>query len=385
MKAERYHRQAMGLLDNALEAKLLGNEAAERSLVLKAFEAARNAAFCLLDQLDLEPTRAILFRSAASLAARCQDYAEAGRLAHAGLMGFPPPDVREELKEVLQRATFEQYLQAKNISLAQGELHVSMLGSAVGNGIAPSDHFLSRARDFKALLIRTGERLSGLPYRQQGSHPKSLDDELSIYYSAPKAGSVSLVVRLGQSLKEHVQTTLSFGEKPLTERVANEIIDLLSLLDRRELQTLTERIPDTAYRRNFLALSRNLAPDGDDISSVRVVHITNGRPNGVNMSVRRTDIKLSIAKEHPADEFVTITGELKRADAVSDSDSEIGLVDESGDLHRVRVPEGLMADIVRPLWDQLVTVSGLRRGRVIQGEDFQPAGRNPEYGESPVL
>lgn len=46
-----------------------------------------------------EPTRSVLYRSAATLARDCQDYGEAKRLIQKGLMGRPVDDVAEELKE----------------------------------------------------------------------------------------------------------------------------------------------------------------------------------------------------------------------------------------------------------------------------------------------
>ena len=51
----------------------------------------------------LEPTRSVLYRSAASLAVDCQDYAEARRLIDKGLSGEPPEDIRQELLDLLTR------------------------------------------------------------------------------------------------------------------------------------------------------------------------------------------------------------------------------------------------------------------------------------------
>lgn len=54
-----------------------------------------------LVEVGIEPTRSILYRSAASLAFNCGDYQEARRLAQAGLDGNPPAWVADELREVL--------------------------------------------------------------------------------------------------------------------------------------------------------------------------------------------------------------------------------------------------------------------------------------------
>jgi hypothetical protein len=55
----------------------------------------------LENALDYEPTRSVLYRSAATLARDCHDYGEAKRLIQKGLMGRPPDDIAEELKELL--------------------------------------------------------------------------------------------------------------------------------------------------------------------------------------------------------------------------------------------------------------------------------------------
>jgi hypothetical protein len=73
-------------------------------LFRSAFENERKAAEALADSFDLEPTRSVLYRSAATLALDCADFAEAERLAHEGLAGKPPADIAQELRDVLDQA-----------------------------------------------------------------------------------------------------------------------------------------------------------------------------------------------------------------------------------------------------------------------------------------
>ena len=44
-----------------------------------------------------------------------------------------------------------------------------------------------------------------------------------------------------------------------------------------------------------------------------------------------------------------------------DQSKEIRIKTDAGAVYRVEVPAGLMSDIVKPLWDELVTVRGTRR------------------------
>jgi hypothetical protein len=72
-------------------------------LLRSAFEKERTAADLLAGSFEEEPTRSILHRSAATLAAECREYAEAERLVSQGLAGSPPADIGEELTDVRQR------------------------------------------------------------------------------------------------------------------------------------------------------------------------------------------------------------------------------------------------------------------------------------------
>ena len=65
-------------------------------------EKERRAADIWAETKGLEPTRSILYRSAASLAWNCQDYPEVKRLAAEGLSGAPPSRIAGELRELLE-------------------------------------------------------------------------------------------------------------------------------------------------------------------------------------------------------------------------------------------------------------------------------------------
>jgi ketosteroid isomerase-like protein len=91
------HDDAMRLADEAFVAQLRGDAAAATELLHKAFELERQAAELLAGDFNLEPTRSVLFRSAATLAQRCGEHAEAERLIAQGLAGRPPREIADEL------------------------------------------------------------------------------------------------------------------------------------------------------------------------------------------------------------------------------------------------------------------------------------------------
>ena len=94
------HRQAMEYTDESFIARGLNERDEYLRLTRLAFEK-ESAAADLLANEDVEPSRAILHRSAATLAYRCEKYEEAKRLIHRALAGSPPMDIEAELEELL--------------------------------------------------------------------------------------------------------------------------------------------------------------------------------------------------------------------------------------------------------------------------------------------
>lgn len=91
------HDMAMDLYELALLAARAGD--AEKSLRLfnEALDRETAAADSVSDSYDLEPTRAILHRSAATIALRIGNTQKAKKYVEAGLAGSAPQDVRAEM------------------------------------------------------------------------------------------------------------------------------------------------------------------------------------------------------------------------------------------------------------------------------------------------
>lgn len=93
------HEQAMYFAHVAVVAKRSGmmDEAVVNLRQAMGLEAA--AADMLLDRLDAEPSRSILYRSAAYLALECDDICRAEELVNRGLSGNAPEEIANELLE----------------------------------------------------------------------------------------------------------------------------------------------------------------------------------------------------------------------------------------------------------------------------------------------
>lgn len=100
-KAHAAHQAAMELAEEAFLAEHRGDRARANELNQRAFDLEAEAAEALADSLDVEPTRSILYRSAATLAVRCGKLHAGEQLAFKGLAGRPPKEIAAELDVVL--------------------------------------------------------------------------------------------------------------------------------------------------------------------------------------------------------------------------------------------------------------------------------------------
>jgi hypothetical protein len=105
---ETLHREAMELVDQAILARQQGDTEAVMALSKSAFTKERAAADLTANQLDLEPTRSVLHRSAAVLAIECTELREAEWLIGRALSGNPPDDIANELRDLLLEEIYSQ-------------------------------------------------------------------------------------------------------------------------------------------------------------------------------------------------------------------------------------------------------------------------------------
>ncbi len=120
---QEQHQKAMEFCDRALEARCRGNQRDAKSLLSKAFEHERKAAAAVEKATNLEPTRAVLHRSAAALAIECGEYRAAEKLIATALLGNPPPEIADELRDLFDKANFER----------RSNIHRSPLRPTVGS------------------------------------------------------------------------------------------------------------------------------------------------------------------------------------------------------------------------------------------------------------
>ena len=96
------HDKAMELYDDSIAAVHNGDAVKAAELKKRASEFEAKAAAVLPEEKSSEPTRSILYRSAASMAYCAGDFEKAKRLAAKGLSGWPTKEIESELVDLLE-------------------------------------------------------------------------------------------------------------------------------------------------------------------------------------------------------------------------------------------------------------------------------------------
>jgi cobalamin biosynthesis Mg chelatase CobN len=363
------HRDAMEVADEAEAAKKAKDYENARKFFRQALALERQAANSLLNDLEAEPTRSVLFRSAASLAMDCGEYREAERLASTALAGNPPDDIADELRDLLEQANYQRHFDVRGAYLEAADTQFSMTGKAVGFGVVRSDEFIPRVEALNKIVLRTAERLIGKPFRNHGRVSKEISDHYGFALTMARGGSFAVSFRVepvGQQL-----TLPGMEEVPDPTNIMQEVMDCFDLLAELNEDALSRRIPDNDYYTNFVGLARQMAPDGKNIDAVFLTTPGADGLRRVRMTQAVNNIslvnKLLPPKEAPAlaDVSSKIVGELKAANSLDEAKNTITVLDKSSGRRRqlrLIVSEGI-ADIVRPLYEDEVEVEFVTRGR----------------------
>lgn len=371
----------MQLLDDALAARQRGDMEQSMSLQKLALEKERAAADSVAGNLDQEPTRSILHRSAATIALDAGEYALAEHLICRALIGRPTSDIAEELRDLLEQVYFRRHLSLRGIELENDEFQMSISGTDVGYGITRTDTFLQRVSSVEKLLYRTAERKLQRPYRSAGAVAKKFKDELEVYLSVPRAASFAVSFKLGRSLQ------IQFEGLSFAERVVDEVLECFSIFNSARERELRERIPDPAYYTNFVGLARSIAPDGKEIKVVGFTSVRQGKAQEVALTLDQSRVPLQMLTAVPPTPGgepprVRVEGRLAFADALRPDKSQIKVSPAKGRPVTIIVPEGMMDDIVRPLWDTDVIVTAVRDGKDLKLVEIDPASADSNDADS---
>ncbi len=368
MNNEIFHNQAMELADEAALLLLKGKEQEALSLFQKATELETQAANSLPLALSSEPSRSILFRSAAALAVDAKEYKLADRLVANGLAGFPPPEIERELKDLYEDINFMRHADAQGIEIASDGLIMTVAGQATFYGGVLAEHIVSRLDRLQKEFYRTVERLLGLSFRTEKPVDAKIREQYTLYLNTHFGGSFGVYLQVGAPKKQPPLFKEFEPVQSITgEEIIKEVVDCLRILEGSNPEQLRSKIPDEIYFDDFVSFARQIAPDGKEITTVvlRTSENTNKKPLVLRKDRKQLRDSLPRLKKEDVDnESIPseLRGTLKRASSPKFGKyGTVGLELVGGGRVSVKVPLGYMKDTVQPYYEEPVVVTVYER------------------------
>ena len=354
-QVSRLHKEAMRFADESTVARLLGDREEHLRFTRLAFEKEAAAAQLMVNEEDVEPTRSVLHRSAATLAFRCELYEKAKKLIHRALGGNPPGDIEIELNDLLGDVNLAQ----AGIYLGERQLQFSLNGMEVGYGSASVSELASRESSIRKMLNIAAK--SAVRQFHEFSAAKLKDfGEVALYLDGVYPGSCNVSLRLA----EPIQNVLPGFEQP--DEIIAPFLENLHLFDRGEYDVLEEKIADPSDYRDFVNAAKKLAPDGEKISSVKFQARVGNQVQVVSFSRFQSELSEIRLPELPdtnvvfqtTDKDIAKKGVLRVADALEKT--ECVLVTDDDTKWNIQGPESIMDEIVRAYFKRRVEVKGKR-------------------------
>ena len=344
------HDEAMAIADQGDRARRCGDHSGAREHFAQAMALERRAA----DGETTQPSRSILYRSAAWLALEAEDAAEAERLAACGLADREVPErIKGELRAVAEDARL-RLVRPLPPPTAVSSVTLHLEGPKVGFGSASPSDVDPRVEALETMIVRTAERRSGLLFRRRGPTSKHLSQQLEprVQYAS---GSVVVQLTLG-------------GDQPVlwdaNAAIVEDVQRCLTAFGEGGPEALRPHIAEDTYRENFSLLAAQLAPDGERVTSVDVHAATSTGALPI-VRLRRSTREARPSKAGRGDTTTeTMVGELRGADETATTNTiKLRLAAPIDATVSIQVTDAAMEDIVRPLYGRLVKVTVSKRGK----------------------
>ncbi len=356
------HHSAMQFYDKAFLAEKTGDNDERINLLKQAFFKEKEVADLVKNMEDLEPTRSVLHRGAASLAFQLKDWLSAERLIYQGLAGNPPTEIKEELEELLNIVKFNENCEKRNINLSKEELQITLKGPAIGIGKMPTNLLNKQISHTERALFRTAERKTGKPFRKSGPPDRTIRSHLYHYISGFAGGSFNLRLQFGSDQKD------LFQDFEVSE-IINEFLDCMEYINNDQEEELKQRIRMRDYYENFKAIANNILPDGKNISFIGLSNMRESNEIRKTALTKRS-IRLiqSVDSENSLHEF---TGILQLADITGKFNRIKIKIDDGSISDYINVEDSIMDDIVKPYWNNKVKLFALEKGGKLFYKDHE--------------
>lgn len=340
------HEEAMRLSQEAVVARVRGDYESQRQFVKQALMHEVMAAEQVPFAPESEPTRSILYRSAASLAFQAQDFEYTLRLIGEALRGYPPPSVIDELTSLWSSVQHQKYLEDSGIVSIETGVEIRIAGPVVGNAQIPYGELDQRIDALTMLTDRSTDFLQNKDFsrRRPRSNALGLRPTLSNVRPGSFIADINFQADAHQlSLFTTIEDVISLVIDSVEKSDAGDIGALISLFRGNE-----------SYAANANKAVMQLAPDGQGI---REVTVTTSRKNVTldTPSAFMDAFTPSLSKEEPeSSRVLTAIGNINQPDRQKDT---IDFLPEDGSkpIPTIYVHEALV-DFVLRYWPERVEI-----------------------------
>ncbi|MBI3467475.1 MAG: hypothetical protein HY000_31080 [Planctomycetes bacterium] len=201
--------------------------------------------------------------------------------------------------------------------------------------------------------MRTVERKRELPFRETGGPTRAATRDFEVYFSTARAASYAITVRLGRPQRQRL---LAFADYAKPSEVVEDVLACLDDFGGGRVEELHRRIKDEAYFNNFAALAKKLSPDGERVRTVGFTSVKGDEKHVVTLTGPPTSVWKPRVESGTKVEYI---GRIRAADETSKKrshpvfrvETDAGVVSPP-----IRVAPGLLQDVVKPFWGELVKV-----------------------------
>jgi hypothetical protein len=365
LSIEELHTNSMNIAEDAFIAQRKGDHEKAVALFRQALDYEQQAAELLSISLESEPSRSILYRSAASLAYNAQDYQLADRLIAQGLSGYPPEEIKDELKNLYEDVNFFRHLKSRGLILDKTQWLLTIAGDAVKYGATAAEQLMTRVDRVSSLFYRTVERLLKLPYRVTGGVDKVIKQHYGLFINTFSPASFAVSFQVGSP--DPQQSLPGFELEQIVEPcfVVDELMNCFEIFEKDEPKVLKEHIFDEDYFENFVGLAKEIAPDGKNIKLVGFTSVRDGLDRPVALRKNRKEIRRDLDKIQSLDQDTsrvpfTRSGILMYANTPLRGKYGTVKLKEKATAEKldIKVSVSIMKDVVQPYYEENVTVLG---------------------------
>ena len=277
-----HHERSERLASQAQVAAREGRRDEAQALYARAADAEENAI------ADLDPSKArtlgISAVSAVSLHYKANQLARAESVAVRWL-GFEalPAFARDQLRLLLQTIWSEQVRDDARARFAPGQVLVSVQGGEIVPGGAPLDLIADKVKTVQSIFYRAAEFIGGLEHRRRGAPSREIQDSCRPWLFQTAPGSYQFAV----AIQEEYQPDMFGPGLPSPRDVADCFLRILRVGIEDPEEGLAEIVPPSDYRRTFLKLTRNLAPDGKSCDRLDIRSPAESQAVSLDPDVRR--------------------------------------------------------------------------------------------------